>query len=78
MLRDVFRPHCELMAKSHDRMPVILPEGARDGWLDPTAGEPELRGLPVPLAAEDLTADEVSMLVNSPRDNSPECLRPVE
>jgi len=38
----------ELMAKIHDRMPVILPEGARDRWLDPTSGEIELRGLLVP------------------------------
>jgi putative SOS response-associated peptidase YedK len=66
-----------LMAKIHDRMPVILPPGARDRWLDPAAGEVELRGLLVPLRAEELEAYEVSTLVNSPRNDSPECVRPV-
>jgi putative SOS response-associated peptidase YedK len=37
-------PPNELMAAIHDRMPVILSPGARDRWLDPTAGEAELRG----------------------------------
>jgi hypothetical protein len=47
-------------------------------WLDPTAGEAELRGLLVPLPAEGLEAYEVSALVNSPRNDSAECTRPVE
>jgi putative SOS response-associated peptidase YedK len=68
-------PPNELMAKIHDGMPVILPEDARDRWLDPTAGEPELRGLLVPLPAEDLEAYAVSALVNSPRNDSPECVK---
>ena len=71
-------PPNELIAKIHNRMPVILPEGARDRWLDPTAGETELRGLPVPLPAEDLEAYEASTLVNSPRNHSPECVRQAE
>jgi putative SOS response-associated peptidase YedK len=71
-------PPNELMAKIHNRMPVILPEGARDRWLDPAANEAELRGLLVPLPAKDLEAYEVSALVNSPRNDSPECAKPVE
>jgi putative SOS response-associated peptidase YedK len=70
-------PPNEMMATLHDRMPVILPPGARDRWLDPTAGEPELRGLLVPLPAEDLDAYEVSAFVNSPSNDSSECTRPV-
>ncbi len=70
-------PPNELMATIHNRMPVILPPGARDRWLDPTAGEAELRGLVVPLLAEDLESYEVSTLVNSPRNDSPECVRPI-
>jgi putative SOS response-associated peptidase YedK len=35
-------PPNELMATIHNRMPVILPPGARDRWLDPTADEAEL------------------------------------
>jgi len=68
-------PPNELMANLHDRMPVILPPGARDRWLDPTASEAELRGLLVPLAAGELNAQEVSALVNSPPNESAECMR---
>jgi putative SOS response-associated peptidase YedK len=60
-----------------NRMPVILPVGVRDRWLDPAADEAELRGLLVPLPVEELEAYEVSTLVNSPRNDSPECVRPV-
>jgi putative SOS response-associated peptidase YedK len=66
------------MAKIHDRMPVTLPPSARDRWLDPTAGETELRGLLVPLFTEDLDTYEVSAFVNLPVNDSPECVRPVE
>jgi putative SOS response-associated peptidase YedK len=44
---------------------------------DPTASETELRGLLAPLAAGELNAYEVSALVNSPANDSPECVRPV-
>jgi putative SOS response-associated peptidase YedK len=70
-------PPNELMAEIHDRMPVILPPGARDRWLDPTAVEAELRGLLVPLPDEDLEFYEVSTLVNSPSHDSPECVNPI-
>jgi putative SOS response-associated peptidase YedK len=70
-------PPNELMAKIHNRMPVILPTGVRHRWLDPAADEADLRGLLVPLPPEDLEVYEVSMLGNSPRNDSPECVRPV-
>jgi putative SOS response-associated peptidase YedK len=70
-------PPNEVMASIHDRMPVILPEGARERWLDPSASETELHALLVLLPAKDLEAYEVSALVNSPRNESPECMRPV-
>jgi hypothetical protein len=41
-----------LMAKIHDRMPVILLPRAGDRWLDPTADEVELHRLLVPLPAK--------------------------
>jgi putative SOS response-associated peptidase YedK len=65
------------MAKIHDRMPVILPPGARDRWLDPTASETELCELLVPLPTEELTVYEVSALINSLSNDSSECVRPV-
>jgi putative SOS response-associated peptidase YedK len=67
----------ELMAEIHNRMPVILPAPARDRWLDPGAGEVELRGVLVPLAADEMEAYPVSTLVNSARNDSPECVRRV-
>jgi putative SOS response-associated peptidase YedK len=67
----------QLMATIHNRMPVILPPAARDRWLDPMAGEAELHDLLVPLPAEDLEAYEVSTLVNLPRNDSPECVKPI-
>lgn len=68
-------PPNELMATIHDRMPVILPVGARDRWLDPAVGEIELRELLVTLPAERLEAYPVSPMVNSPENDSPECIR---
>ena len=70
-------PPNDLMEKIHNRMPVILPVGVRDRWLDPAADETELRGLLVPLPDQELEVYEVSSLVNSPRNDSPECVRPV-
>jgi putative SOS response-associated peptidase YedK len=70
-------PANELVAKIHNRMPVILPVGARDRWLDPTADESELREMLVPIPAEELEAYPVSTIVNSPDNDSPECARPI-
>jgi putative SOS response-associated peptidase YedK len=62
------------------RLPTVsLPPGGRrlERWLDSTMSEAELRGLLVPLPADGLEAREVFTLVNSPRNDSPECVRPV-
>jgi putative SOS response-associated peptidase YedK len=67
----------ELMAPIHNRMPVILPAVARNGWLDPNAREVDLRALLVPFPPEEMEAYAVSTLVNAPRNDSPECVRPV-
>jgi len=68
----------DLVAPIHDRMPVVLPEGAWDRWLDREFGEVEaLQALLVP-SAEPMTAHPVSTLVNSVRNNLPECIVPLE
>ncbi len=67
----------ELMAPIHNRMPVILPAGARDRWLDAKAREPDLRALLVPYAPEEMEVYAVSTFVNSPRNDAPECAQPV-
>ncbi len=61
----------------HDRMPVVLPPGARDRWLDPATPLAELAALARPYEGDDLQAWAVSRLVNSPDNDVPECLEPV-
>jgi putative SOS response-associated peptidase YedK len=67
----------ELMAPIHNRMPVILPPNARERWLDPEAEADELRTLLTPLPSEEMEAYEVASTVNSPRNDTPECVQPV-
>ncbi|HLF02644.1 MAG TPA: SOS response-associated peptidase [Anaerolineales bacterium] len=67
-----------LMEKIHDRMPVILRPQAYDLWLTP--GElPAEKSLPLlkPYAASQMQAARVSALVNSPANDSPECIKPI-
>ena len=67
-----------VMRPIHDRMPVILDPSAEARWLDPGAGEAELRGLLAP-APDSLTAvREVADLVNSVREDGPELIAPRE
>jgi putative SOS response-associated peptidase YedK len=68
-------PPNALMPTIHDRMPVILPAAARDHWLDPQARDTELHEMLAPLPADELEAYPVSTIVNSPRNDSPECVR---
>jgi putative SOS response-associated peptidase YedK len=62
----------QLVSDIHDRMPVILkPEDERT-WLNPSIKNTEILGnLLKPLPEEYMEAYEVSSLVNSPRNNSP-------
>ncbi len=68
----------ELVRPIHDRMPVILPKEAEDFWLD-SAVEDHMRLLDLlqPYQASDMSAFTVSKLVNSVKNNSPECIQPV-
>lgn len=67
-----------LVEPIHDRMPAILSRGLFKTWLDPTSSLPELRTLLAPIAAEEMVCHPVSRLVNSSREDSPECIRPVD
>jgi len=64
-----------LVARLHDRMPVILDAAARERWLDPACANPG--ALLVPCPADELEAWPVSRRVNSPRNDGPELLAPV-
>lgn len=62
----------------HDRMPVILSPGDWDAWLETEAKDAgELQGLLKPYSAEDMAAWPVSTMVNSPRNDSVECVEAV-
>ena len=65
----------ELMRPIHDRMPVIVPRGAEELWLDASVREPAALGPALaPRDPERMRAVEVSTLVNSPANDGPEVL----
>lgn len=68
----------ELMRPLHDRMPVLLPPGSWDRWLDPRVNNVEwLGGLLVPAPNELLTRWPVASDVNSVRNKSAQLIEPV-
>jgi putative SOS response-associated peptidase YedK len=67
----------DLVRPLHDRMPVVLPKGAEGLWLDPEAEDSmRLLDLLQPYPADDMAAYQVSSLVNSVKNDSPECIEP--
>ncbi len=70
------RPN-SLMTPIHDRMPVILTGDRATAWLAPgpiTADQ--LAAFAEPYPAQDMVAQAISPLVNSPRNDSPAVLTP--
>lgn len=68
----------DLIARLHNRMPVILPPAAYEQWLDP-AEQPadKLQPLIRPYPASEMMHYPVSTLVNSPFNDVPETIQPV-
>ncbi len=66
-----------LMARIHDRMPVIIAASQYDAWLDPRTPAPALRDLMQPCPSEWLEAYPVSLRVNNPRADDERVLEPV-
>ncbi len=67
-----------LVAKIHDRMPVILSSSEFDTWLDREMTDIEkLKILFSPYPSDMLEAFPVSDEVNNPQNDSPECCSPV-
>jgi len=67
-----------LMQPIHDRMPAILSKEAQRAWLDATNQDiKQLVALLKPYPADELQVYPVSPLVNSPRHNSAECIKPI-
>jgi putative SOS response-associated peptidase YedK len=64
----------EFVREIHPRMPVILPEEHHDSWLTGEAGKEIL----IPFPADRMKAWPIDARVNSPRNNDPELIVPVE
>jgi len=64
-----------LMAKIHDRMPVILDRETEKRWIENVPEEALLEFLK-PCHSESLVAFPVSSLVNSPKNDNPELIVP--
>ena len=77
-LRDTFTiittPANEVVARIHHRMPALLSQDQLDEWL--TSERPE--GLLKAAANDSLIARPVSSRVNSPANDDPQCLEPVQ
>jgi putative SOS response-associated peptidase YedK len=66
------------VAELHDRMPVILGGEARDLWLDDSVEDAELlTSILRPYPPGEMAFTPVSRMVNSPKNNSPDVLRPM-
>ena len=66
------------MKKIHDRMPVILDQKDEAAWLDPENEDTaRLQKLLKPCPSKWLEAIEISTLINSPKNNSTEVLKPL-
>jgi putative SOS response-associated peptidase YedK len=69
----------DLVARVHNRMPVIVPPSAYDLWLDSHERQPaELDGLLTPFPAEEMMAYPIATLVNHPGNDVPEVIEPLE
>jgi putative SOS response-associated peptidase YedK len=65
----------DLMTEIHYRMPVIMPPEYYELWLDPAVREPEeLLPLLEPFPAADMEAYPISLRVNSPSNDGPDCV----
>lgn len=67
----------QLMEDIHNRMPLILPADEVATWLDRETPPRELEAMLRPYPAAEMKAYEVSTIVNNPRHDSPECIRPI-
>ena len=66
------------MQPTHERMPVIIPPEKYRLWLDPRCQDTEkLAKLLRPYPAKDMLAYRVSALVNSPRNDVPQCVEAI-
>jgi putative SOS response-associated peptidase YedK len=66
------------MKPIHNRMPAILSRDSYSLWLDPDEHQPaELMPLLTSYPDELMTAHPVSRTVNSPQNETPDCILPL-
>lgn len=71
------RPN-DVMKPIHDRMPVILSDADLETWLDGSVQDFEsLHPLLAPFPSEQIEAYQVSEVVNSSRNETPDCIKAV-
>jgi putative SOS response-associated peptidase YedK len=66
------------LSQIHDRMPVILDPADYGAWLDPATGTDGAQALLRPYPPDKMAFRKVSTRVNSPKNDDPECLAPLE
>jgi putative SOS response-associated peptidase YedK len=66
-----------LIAKLHNRMPVIIAPRDYADWLNPETDSDSLQKLFQPYPEDNITCFPVSRLVNNPANDSPELLNPI-
>lgn len=71
----IITTHCnEATAAYHDRMPVILDRADWAVWLGQSSSKEQLLSLIKPAPVDLLSIRTVSTLVNSPKNQTPECV----
>lgn len=69
----------KMLAKYHDRMPVILSPNDYGKWIDPANKEPDsLKYLFEPLPANELIDTAVNPAMNNARHEGPDCIEEVK
>ncbi|WP_428911211.1 SOS response-associated peptidase [Niallia sp. Krafla_26] len=71
-------PPNQIMDGIHDRMPAILDKKLEQTWLDPSNQDLQLLNQCLqPYSSELMNAYEVSSIVNSPKNNDPQCIEKI-
>jgi putative SOS response-associated peptidase YedK len=66
-----------LLAKVHDRMPVILDEKQEKAWLSETSAD-NLKGMLKPYPSDQMASVQISDKINSPKNDSKDLLSAVK
>lgn len=69
----------ELVQSVHNRMPVILTAQGERTWLNNSISDTDLlKSLLISYPAEEMDLYRVSTIVNSPANDTPECIKPIK